>query len=546
MRLWELRIKLDSPKLVRPAAAPIFMLHRLRTEWPFCRSLPTNSTIQREIQMIDPETHVQIRRYFYAEHWKIGTIASQLGIHKDAVRHAIESDRFHRGQTLRPSIIDPYLEFVRQILDQHPRLRATRIYQMIRERGYTGSVVQLRRAVARLRPPAREAFLRLHTFPAEQAQVDWAHFGHVAVGRAKRALSCFVMTLSYSRALYLEFFFDQTMENFLRGHVHAFQDWGGQPRVILYDNLRSAVLERRGNEIHFNPRLLELCAHYHFVARPCQVRAGNQKGRVERAIRYARDSFWAGRAFTTLTECNRQALLWRDQVAHQRAWPGDDSRTVAQVFAEEQSRLLPHPLHPFSTDLIVPVYSAKTIYIRFDLNDYSIPPEAVGRPLTLVATDTLVRILDGSAEIARHHRSYDRHQEVLEPAHQEALRKAKRKAFDATPGGRLAQAVPESKTLLDLAFSQGESAGSQTAQLLKLLDLYGAAALRNAIREALERNTPRASSVAFLLRRQLRSTAPRLAVDLSRHPEAQSIDVRPHDLETYDELARNRDDEPDQ
>src|SRR5262249_23145157 len=172
---------------------------------------------------------------------------SLLGIHKDAVRHAIESDRFHRGQTLRPSILDPYLEFVRQILNQHPRLRATRIYQMIRERGYTGSVVQLRRAVARLRPPARAAFLRLHTFPAEQAQVDWAHFGQVAVGRAKRALSCFVMTLSYSRALYLEFFFDQTMENFLRGHVHAFQDWVGQPRVILYDNLRSAVLERRGN-----------------------------------------------------------------------------------------------------------------------------------------------------------------------------------------------------------------------------------------------------------------------------------------------------------
>jgi transposase len=495
--------------------------------------------------MIPPETHVEIRRYFYAEHWKIGTIARELGIHPDAVRKAIESDRFHRGQELRPSIIDPYLEFVRQTLDQHPRLRATRIYQMIRDRGYAGSVVQLRRAVARLRPPAREAFLRLHTFPAEQGQVDWAHFGHVAVGRAKRALSCFVITLSYSRALYLEFFFDQTMENFLRGHVRAFQDWGGQPRVILYDNLRSAVLERRGNEIHFNPRLLELCAHYHFIARPCQVRAGNQKGRVERAIRYVRDSFWAGRAFTTLAECNRQALLWRDQVAHQRAWPGDDSRTVAQVFAEEQPRLLPHPLHAFSTDLIVPVHSAKTIYVRFDLNDYSIPPEGVGRPLTLVASDTLVRILDGAAEIARHHRSYDRHQEILQPAHQEALLKAKRKAFDATPGGRLEQVVPESKTLLDLAFSQGESAGSQTAQLLKLLDRYGASALRNAVREALERNTPRASSVAFLLRRQQRRT-PRLAVDLSRHPEAQSIEVRPHDLETYDELAHNRDDDSDQ
>jgi transposase len=495
--------------------------------------------------MIPPETRAEIRRYFYAEHWKIGTIARELGVHPDAVRHAIESDRFHRGPVLRPSITDPYLEFVRQTLDQHPRLRATRIYQMIRDRGYTGSIVQLRRTVAGLRPPVREAFLRLQAFPADQAQVDWAHFGQVAVGRARRTLSCFVITLSYSRALYLEFFFDQTMENFLRGHIHAFHDWGGQPRVILYDNLRSAVLERRGDQIHFHPRLMELCAHYHFVARPCQVRAGNQKGRVERAIRYVRDSFWAGRPFTTLAECNRQALVWRDQIAHRRPWPGDDNRTVEEIFAEERPRLLPPPMHPFSTDLIIPVRSPKTIYVRFDLNDYSIPPEAVGRQLTLVATDTLVRILDGAVEIARHHRSYDRHQQVLEPAHEQALRRAKRKAFDATPAGRLALAVPESETLLDQSFAHGESAGSQTAQLIKLLDLYGAAALRRAIREALERNTPRASSVAFLLRKQHRSgkaTAP-VTVDLSRHPEAQSIEVRPHDLETYDELAHNHDDD---
>jgi transposase len=439
------------------------------------------------------------------------------------------------------------MEFVRQTLSQHPRLRATRIYQMIHARGYTGSVIQLRRAVALLRPPVLEPFLRLQMLPAEQAQVDWAHFGEVAVGRARRKLSCFVATLSYSRALYLEFFFDQTMQNFLRGHVHAFEDWSGQPRVILYDNLRSAVLERRGDKIHFNPRLLELCAHYHFVARPCQVRAGNQKGRVERAIRYVRESFWAGRSFTTLTECNRQALLWRDQVAHQRRWPGDDSRTVAEVFAEEQPRLLPPPVHAFGTDLVVPVRSAKTIYIRFDLNDYSIPPEAVGRQLTLVSSDTLVRILEGNVEVARHHRTYDRHQFVLDPAHAQALMKVKRKAFDATPTGRLTLAVPESKVLIDLAFEQGESAGSQTAQLLKLLDMYGPAAFRRAIHEALERNTPRASSVAFLLRRQQRSALAPVPVDLSRHPAAQSIEVRPHDLETYDELARkHNDDDSDQ
>jgi transposase len=496
--------------------------------------------------MISPETRAQIRRYFYAEHWKIGTIAIELAVHPDAVRNAIESERFRSAKPLQSSIVDPYLEFVRLTLEQHPRLRATRIYQMIRDRGYGGGIVVLRRAVARLRPQSREAFLQLQMFPGEQAQVDWAHFGHVMVGRAKRTLSCFVMTLSYSRALYLEFFFDQTMENFLRGHVHAFEAWRGQPRVILYDNLKSAVLERRGNQILFHPRLIELSGHYHFAPRPCQVRAGNQKGRVERAIRYVRDSFWAGRSFTTLAECNRQALLWRDQVAHQRRWPGGDNRRVAEVFADEQPRLLAPAQHPFSTDRIEIVHSRKTIYVRFDLNDYSIPPLAVGRQLTLVASDTIVRILDGSVEIARHMRSYDRHQPVLDPAHQDAVLKSKRKAFHSTPAGRLEQAVPESRAFLDQAFAQGEQAGTQTAQLMKLLDQYGAAALRRAIVEALERNTPRASSVAFLLRRQPRSTP--LAIDLSRHPQAQALDVRPHDLETYDELAHlnDKDDDPEQ
>jgi transposase len=521
-----------------PAALP-----DLRPPGTFHRSVSTHSTTKVAPLTTNNETRAQIRRYFYAEHWKIGTIASELGVHPDTVRNAIESERFKSTQPLRASIVDPYIEYIRITLEQHPGLRATRIYQMVRGRGYSGSIVQLRRTVARLRPQKREAFLQLQVFPGEQAQVDWAHFGHVMVGRARRALSCFVMTLSYSRALYLEFFFDQTTENFLRGHVHAFEAWSGQPRVILYDNLKSAVLERRGNHILFNPRLIELSAHYHFAPRPCQVRRGNQKGRVERAIRYVRDSFWTGRTFTTLSECNRQAWLWCDQIAHPRRWPGGDHRTVADAFAEEQPRLLAPALHRFATDRIEAVHSHKTIYVRFDLNDYSIPPDAVGRPLTLVASDTSVRILDGQIEIARHARSYDRHQPVLDPVHQEALLKTKRKAIHFMPLGRLEQAVPESKTFLDQAFAHGESAAAQTSQLMKLLAHHGAVALRRAIAEALERNTPHAYSVAFLLRRQPRSTP--LALDLSHHPEAQSLDVRTHDLETYDALARTQNNDDD-
>ena len=154
-----------------------------------------------------------------------------------------------------------------------------------------------------------------------------------------------------------------------------------------------------------------------------------------------------------------------------------------------------------------------------------------------------VRILDGTQEIACHHRSYDRHQPVLDPAHQQALLKTKTQGLSLHPDRSACPSRAGKRNLARSRLRPGESAGSQTAQLLKLLDIYGAAALRRAICEALERNTPRASSVAFLLRKweqTMPSAAPK--VDLSRHPEAQSIDVQPHDLETYDELARHDDD----
>ena len=100
--------------------------------------------------MISPEMRAQIRRYFYAEHWKIGTIARQLDIHPDTVRSAIHTQRLGGAQIVRPSMVDPYLAFIRETLEQYPRLRATRIYQMARHRGYTGTLVQFRRAVSRV------------------------------------------------------------------------------------------------------------------------------------------------------------------------------------------------------------------------------------------------------------------------------------------------------------------------------------------------------------------------------------------------------------
>ena len=120
----------------------------------------------------------------------------------------------------------------------------------------------------------------------------------------------FVMVLSYSRLIFLRFFLDARMDSFLRGHVEGFCTFGGVARVVLYDNLKSAVLERQGDAIRFNPALLGLAAHYCFEPRPVAVARGNEKGRVERSIRYIRDSFFAARKFTDLADLNAQAAAW--------------------------------------------------------------------------------------------------------------------------------------------------------------------------------------------------------------------------------------------
>lgn len=493
--------------------------------------------------MIDLETTGRIRRLYYAEHWKVNTIATELGVHHETVKRAVEGLP-RTAPSPRPSKFDPYVDFARQVLEAHPRLRATRLWHMLRERGCPLSVRQVRERVALLRPAPREAFLRRRTFPGDEGQADWASFGHVVIGAARRALSAFILTLTYSRWIFLRFFLDQSLENFLRGHVHAFADLPGVPRHLLYDNLRSAVLSRHGEAVRFNPRLLELASHYHFAPRACRPARGNEKGAVERTVRYVRDSFFAARSFTSIDDLNRQALAWRDDIAGTRRWPGDDRKTVAEAFADEAGHLLTLPAHPFETDFVTPVRAQKTIYARFDLNDYSIPPGSVSRPLTLIASETTVRIVDGTVEVARHRRSYDRHRRIEDPAHINALLAEKRRAYGSTPSARLIGAVPAAEAFLEASFRRGESVATVSQKLLLLLDDYGADELRAAVEEALARQTPRLGSIAFLLARRRRAAQRKMSlpVDLSRRPDLADLYVKPHSSETYDELSRRDDD----
>jgi transposase len=496
--------------------------------------------------MMSPEEIAETRRLFFGEHWKVGTIAEHLHRHPEAIVRAIGTDSFVKKGRPASSKLDAYLGFIEETLKKYPRLRATRIYEMIVSRGFKGSVRQTRRAVRWLRPrPSSEAYLRLKTLPGEQGQVDWASFGQVQLGRAKRSLSAFIMVLSWSRGFDALFTLDQKQDNFLRGHVQAFEYFHGVPRVLLYDNLRSAVLSRLGDAIRFHPRLLEFCGHYHFEPRPVNVARGNEKGRVERAIRFLRDRFFAARTFSDIDDLNAQFRTWREQWAHGRPCPGNDGMTVAEALDKEREGLLPLPEHRFCCESIHTGRSGKTPYVRFDLNDYSIPFELVRKPLTLICTEKEVRILDEGKEVARHPRSFDRGETVEDERHISALAKAKQSARRSRGMTRLFQLVPGAKAFLERVLEQGQNLGAATKQLERMLDDYGAQELAQAVDKVNQQELCATSAVAQLLEqeRRKRRIKPPIKVPITHDPRVRDLRVTFHSLEQYDDLAKNRNDE---
>jgi transposase len=496
--------------------------------------------------VISKDKEADILRLFHAEKWKVNTIATQLGIHHSTVQRVLAHAGIVQplGKT-RPSIVDPYMPFIVETLTKYPGLPASRVFQMVRERGYRGASDHFRHIVSRVRPrPPAEAFLRLRTLPGEQGQVDWAHFGKITIGRAERVLWAFVLVLSWSRAIFLRFYLSAAMPSFVRGHVDAFAFFQGTPRVLLYDNLKSAVLERVGSAIRFHPTLLELAAHYRFEPRPVAVARGNEKGRVERAIRYVRDSFFAARTWRDLDDLNDQAHTWTTGLALERRWPEDRSRIVRDVFAEERGRLLALPDDSYSTVERVEVEVGKTPYVRFDLNDYSVPHTHVRSSLVVVASPETVRIMDGLDEVAAHDRSWDRGAQIESKVHVATLESEKTTARRHRGIQRLVRAAPSAETLLARAAERGLNLGSITSRLLVMLLAVPAAQLELAIAEAVRRDLPTLGAVRQALDQQ-RAAAGKPPAVITRFAAAKAANVvvQPHRLETYDQIQRETDDD---
>lgn len=497
--------------------------------------------------MISTEREAEIVRLYHAEKWTVGTIAKELGVHHDVVERVLaQQTEGPRPARVRPLMVDPYLAFIRSTLEKYPTLTSRRIFEMVRERGYPGRPDHFRHIIARLRPrrPA-EAYLRLQTLPGEQAQVDWGHFGKIIIGRASRRLMAFVMVLSFSRMTFLRFFLNAEMPNFLRGHIDAFQFFHGVSRVVLYDNLKSAVLEREGDAIRFHPKLLELKKHYRFDPRPVAKGRGNEKGRVERKIRDIRSSFFAARQFTDIDDLNAQAMQWCTGLAADRPCPEDRTQSVREAFAREQPLLLELPNERFDATERREVIVRKQPYVRFDLNDYSIPHDRTHRTLVVVADLRTVRILDGLETVAEHSRSFDKGAQIENPDHIAELREHKRRAKARSVLDHLRRSAPSAVEFLSLAAERGASLIRLTKQLRELLARYGATPLEQALKEAIQQEAPHIGAVQQVLetQRKQRGDPPPIPADRFDDPRMGEVIVHPHDIATYDRLTENTDDE---
>ena len=489
---------------------------------------------------VNKELETKILRYHHVEKWRVGTIASQLGTHHTVVDRVLSQAGFPKiERRVQASMVEPYLPFIMETLKQYPNLPASRLYDMVKERGYPGADRHFRHKVAELRPrPLPEAYLRLKTLPGEQAQVDWGHFGHLQVGKAKRQLMAFVMVLSFSRQIFLRFYLNYQMESFLCGHLGAFEQWQGVPKVLLYDNLKSAVLERKGDAIRFHPTLLDLAAHYRYEPRPVAVARGNEKGRVERAIRYIRSNFFAGRTWSDLDELNAQAQAWCLGVSADRRCPEDASMSVREAFEQERPSLMDLADNPFPAQRIESVSVGKTPYVRFDGNDYSVPHIYVQQSLSVQATQDQVRIFKGEEVVADHPRSWSKAAQIENPEHIKDLVERKRQARRHRGQDRLIQTIPQAQDLLIKAAERGHRLGTLVAHLLELLADHGAHELSSAITEALAQEAPHLSGIRLILqrRREASNAPPALALPLSTAAKARDVKVRPASLQAYDQL----------
>lgn len=315
----------------------------------------------------------------------------------------------------RLCMLDRYRSLIGGWFAEYPSLRAQQVYGMLKDRGVDASYTLVVKYTRPFRQKKEKVYHALTFLPGEEAQVDWCFINHQSLGK----LSCFVLILSHSRYLFGHVFPRASFEFFIEGHLMAFSAMDGTPRSLRFDNLRTVVLRRRP-EVQYNPYFLSFCRHYGIEIRLCSPGAGNEKGRVERAIRTMKEMFFNRmHAHTSLQALNRGLHEWVDQ--KNQAIHRATKQRPADLLQEEKLRALPEI--PWNNVVIhTPVKTTKTGMMIFDTNSYSVPDYLVGKSLSIHSTPDMVRIYDSDKQVASHPRSFERYKQFLNPLHRSYCR----------------------------------------------------------------------------------------------------------------------------
>jgi len=434
------------------------------------------------------ETWAYIHHLFFAEKLPKKLIARKLGLDIKTIRRALKNDTFSPGYAApRGSKLDAFKDKIRDLLKNYPGISGERIFEEIKKIDYAGGISILRDYLQTQRSSPK-AFLHIQTAPGEEAQVDWAYAGTIPGEPTPQKVYCFLLVLSFSSLLYLEFFPSQSMENFLTGHLHAFRFLQGVPKRIRYDNLPSVVRSRVGTTIQFNPRFIDFSKHYLFDPSVCNLKSPHEKGVVERHVRYVKKNLLAGRTFSSLTDINHQGFAWRDQVANCRLHGTTRKRPIDLFLEQEQALLIPLPAIDYDTRILAHVKSTSQGLVKFESNRYSIPFAYANKMLTLKANAHEVWIYDQAQLIAQHRRCLQKYQLVEDPRHSQGLLQSRPKGayfkhrdLLLTLGeGAQRYLAALGKTELHLAH--------QLKKIAALFDLFGPAEVKAALEQALAYN----------------------------------------------------------
>lgn len=482
------------------------------------------------------ELWAEIRRLCLAEKLSQREVARRLGIDRGTVSRALKSSPSRRKSRLRGSQLDCYKGQIKELVEQYPDLSAVRVTEEISRNGYKGSLTLVRNYLRKIRPVKKEVYLRIETLPGEIAVVDWTNCGYIEVEGTKRKLSCFVMTLSYSRLLYIEFTISQRLEDFINCHINAFNYFGGVPRKIIYDNIKTVVLYRAYDKVQFNAKFVEFAGYYLFGIKLARLYRATDKGKAESDIKYIKRNFLAGRTFRDYYDIREQSIDWRDNVANVRIHGTTRQRPIDR-FQEEKDKLIPLPEKPYPCAIIIPCKSTNDCRIKFDGNIYSVPTRYANKILTLKATSGQISVYYKTKLISTHRRSYGKGKIIEDPTHVKDLLKQKRKAIASKIIDEFICLGRESEKYLEGLINRDVNVSHEIARILKLRHKYGRTELLGAITTALKYHAFGASYIEnIIIRNRKERGEPVITGEIQIPEKFSGAEYREQDPSIYDQL----------